>query len=282
MESVGNMAAAESGYVVFQRGKESDESDIWDDTALIKAYDNAASIMKARLAEREGGTNENGEMAGESVTQTQDGAAKKKKKKHRPKKKKQQQKWKIGDSCRAVFTEDGLLYDAEIIGIDEAESTCTVRYTEYQNEENQPLDRLLPPRPTSKAHTNVSLSETDSNDVTMQNAAPQRMGGRGKSSGAAPDHPTRASYESHPFFQGMPYPPFRFPSNHAAHAGGPRVPPMPPPPPPPPLMSEDVVSDDEALSSMLISWYMSGYHTGYYQGLQRGRQQQQGGGGAAR
>ncbi|XP_046547647.1 survival motor neuron protein 1-like isoform X2 [Haliotis rubra] len=236
MESVGNMAAAESGYVVFQRGKESDESDIWDDTALIKAYDNAASIMKARLAEREGGTNENGEMAGESVTQTQDGAAKKKKKKHRPKKKKQQQKWKIGDSCRAVFTEDGLLYDAEIIGIDEAESTCTVRYTEYQNEENQPLDRLLPPRPTSKAHTNVSLSE----------------------------------------------PPFRFPSNHAAHAGGPRVPPMPPPPPPPPLMSEDVVSDDEALSSMLISWYMSGYHTGYYQGLQRGRQQQQGGGGAAR
>lgn len=58
-----------------------------------------------------------------------------------------------------MFTEDGLLYDAEIIGIDEAESTCTVRYTEYQNEENQPLDRLLPPRPTSKPHTNVSLSE---------------------------------------------------------------------------------------------------------------------------
>lgn len=28
-------------------------------------------------------------------------------------------------------------------------------------------------------------------------------------------------------------------------------------------MSPDMV-DDEALGSMLISWYMSGYHTGYY------------------
>lgn len=33
--------------------------------------------------------------------------------------------------------------------------------------------------------------------------------------------------------------------------------------PPPPPMSADVV-DDEALGSMLISWYMSGYHTGFY------------------
>lgn len=33
--------------------------------------------------------------------------------------------------------------------------------------------------------------------------------------------------------------------------------------PPPPPMSADMV-DDEALGSMLISWYMSGYHTGYY------------------
>jgi len=29
-------------------------------------------------------------------------------------------------------------------------------------------------------------------------------------------------------------------------------------------MSPDSPEDDEALGSMLISWYMSGYHTGYY------------------
>lgn len=33
--------------------------------------------------------------------------------------------------------------------------------------------------------------------------------------------------------------------------------------PPPPPMSPDMV-DDEALGSVLISWYMSGYHTGFY------------------
>lgn len=33
--------------------------------------------------------------------------------------------------------------------------------------------------------------------------------------------------------------------------------------PPPPPMTPDMV-DDEALGSVLISWYMSGYHTGFY------------------
>lgn len=46
-----------------------------------------------------------------------------------------------------------------------------------------------------------------------------------------------------------------------------------PPPPPPPMLgsflnkSADGVSpDNDALYSMLLSWYMSGYHTGYYFG----------------
>lgn len=42
------------------------------------------------------------------------------------------------------------------------------------------------------------------------------------------------------------------------------------PPPPPPHMFRNLCEDEnetEAMSAMLISWYMSGYHTGYYQGL---------------
>lgn len=38
-----------------------------------------------------------------------------------------------------------------------------------------------------------------------------------------------------------------------------------PPPPPPVVFEENVASDNEALSSMLMAWYMSGYHTGFYQ-----------------
>ena len=36
-------------------------------------------------------------------------------------------------------------------------------------------------------------------------------------------------------------------------------------PPPPPPMPAAPGSENEAMYSMLISWYMSGYHTGYYQ-----------------
>ncbi|KAK6050895.1 hypothetical protein COOONC_11603 [Cooperia oncophora] len=37
------------------------------------------------------------------------------------------------------------------------------------------------------------------------------------------------------------------------------------PPPPSVLAGLSVPDEAEALSSMLMSWYMSGYHTGYYQ-----------------
>ncbi|VDO70805.1 unnamed protein product [Onchocerca flexuosa] len=37
------------------------------------------------------------------------------------------------------------------------------------------------------------------------------------------------------------------------------------PPPPIAFSNLPVPNDDEALASMLMSWYMTGYHTGYYQ-----------------
>lgn len=45
-----------------------------------------------------------------------------------------------------------------------------------------------------------------------------------------------------------------------------KVPLLPPPMPPGFLRPNDgPPSDNEAMASMLMSWYMSGYHTGYYQ-----------------
>ncbi|XP_076342597.1 survival motor neuron protein-like isoform X3 [Tachypleus tridentatus] len=41
----------------------------------------------------------------------------------------------------------------------------------------------------------------------------------------------------------------------------PDIPPLPPFP-----LDDDGVTDDKALASMLMSWYMSGYHTSNYQG----------------
>ncbi|XP_076342395.1 uncharacterized protein LOC143243354 isoform X1 [Tachypleus tridentatus] len=46
----------------------------------------------------------------------------------------------------------------------------------------------------------------------------------------------------------------------------PDIPPLPPFP-----LDDDGVTDDKALASMLMSWYMSGYHTSNYQALRQMR-----------
>ncbi|KAI1709065.1 survival motor neuron protein (SMN) domain-containing protein [Ditylenchus destructor] len=45
------------------------------------------------------------------------------------------------------------------------------------------------------------------------------------------------------------------------------------PPPPPHLFSQiaQADTDKEALTNMLMAWYMNGYHTGYYKGMQKGK-----------
>lgn len=42
-----------------------------------------------------------------------------------------------------------------------------------------------------------------------------------------------------------------------------------PPPPPPAFPANRIDTEEQALSSMLLSWYMSGYYAGLYQGLKR-------------
>ena len=53
--------------------------------------------------------------------------------------------WQVGDSCRAVYAEDELIYDAVIISIDASSSTCVVKFCGYGNTEEQNLTDLLPP-----------------------------------------------------------------------------------------------------------------------------------------
>ena len=53
--------------------------------------------------------------------------------------------WHVGDKCRAVFSEDELIYDAVIISLDGSSNTCVVRFSGYGNTEEQNLGDLLPP-----------------------------------------------------------------------------------------------------------------------------------------
>ncbi|KAL3865842.1 hypothetical protein ACJMK2_043191 [Sinanodonta woodiana] len=262
-----------TGELLFERGRdEENDSDIWDDSALIKAYDEAVSVMKAKLSEKTGEEVENK-------------STKKKKQKQKKKKSRSRNlKWNVGDLCRAVYSEDGTVYEAEIISINEATNTCMVRYLGYDNEEEQAFSELLPYK--SRIKMAKSASDIEQSDSGMEWKGQSPATSRGPSSIATEGkhhhhhhHHNRlnGAVEPPPFtFPVMPPPPFPFPGlgpswfppGSGAHSGpshSPRIPLVPPPPPP---FDESLDGENEALCSMLIAWYMSGYHTGYYQGLQ--------------
>uniref|UniRef100_K1RDL1 Survival motor neuron protein n=1 Tax=Magallana gigas TaxID=29159 RepID=K1RDL1_MAGGI len=262
---------AASGTLLFQRGGHGSDSenDLWDDTALIKAYDNAISLVKAQIKKDQG-------LTDEEKPETTDKKRKSGKRKKRHRKKKQ---WKQGDQCRAVFSEDGLVYDAEILSVDLQAGTCVVRYRGYGNEEEQILDnlkhapgrrsrpqKLSDPEGGSLADSMDwcgQRSDTSSHPAgsTHNRHTPNQRGGF-----SWPGGPPLQGFPSQFSFPGLPsFPNFTGPIPHSSN-----IPFVPPPPPP---IEDGIDGDNEAMCSMLMAWYMSGYHTGYYQGLKQGRQQ---------
>ncbi|GFO36887.1 survival motor neuron protein, partial [Plakobranchus ocellatus] len=259
-----------------------DESDTWDDSVLIKAYDDAVSAMKARLAEQ------HPEFSPKPANKP------KKKKRNKAKQKKKSKnngdsvpKWSAGDLCQAIYTEDGEIYEAKILSIDEHHQTCVVQYTDYGNEEEQELADLMPLTvpPSSQDQLTDTASEAESvvNKPCVQESSPSRQKNKNSSSQRSQKQHQQHSW---PLFGGPPYPPsafghmppppppppsfppFQVPGYQASGPSMPLPPMFPSIPPPPPWFSDKGAGDEnEALYSMLISWYMSGYHTGYYQGL---------------
>lgn len=156
-------------------------------------------------------------------------------------------------------------------------------YTDYGNEEEQRLEDLLSEISEGDDETNTKVAEAESStEESDRSATPNRhkqqthsKNPKSKAHKAPP--PMWAS--GFPGFPPGPPPMPAFRQDGRRRAGGHAPPPWPPmmsfgPPmiPPPPPMSPDMV-DDEALGSVLISWYMSGYHTGYYLGLKQGRKE---------
>ncbi|XP_051923442.1 survival motor neuron protein 1 [Hippocampus zosterae] len=261
---------------LFMRGTgQSDDSDIWDDTALIKAYDKAVASFKTALK-------------GEDEPQASGKIPPGKKRKNNKTKNSRKRintltdkEWQAGDSCCAYWSEDSQLYSATISSVDKEKGTCIVVYTDYGNEEEQNLEDLLSAisdddeeTKATKLEAESSTEESDRSTETNQHKQqPHSKSQKGK----FPKTPSPMWAPGFPPPCPPPMPPFR--QGRKGHSGGrghvpPPWPPMmqfgPPMIPPPPPMSPDM-GDDEAMGSMLISWYMSGYHTGYYLGLKQGR-----------
>ncbi|XP_014376013.2 survival motor neuron protein isoform X1 [Alligator sinensis] len=248
----------------------SDDSDVWDDTALIKAYDKAVASFKNAL--------KNGECSEPSDKPEQcSGTKRKNNKKNRSRKKSNTaplKQWKVGDNCSAVWSEDGNVYLATIASINQKRGTCVVVYTGYGNKEEQNLSDLLPPNDAERVreelnateNENETLYSTDESEKSSQSLRNKHNCTKPKASpwnshfplppaASSLGRPGSKTSGTLPFLSGWP-PPF---------------PPGPPLIPPPPPMGPDSPEDDEALGSMLIAWYMSGYHTGYYLGLKQSR-----------
>lgn len=244
--------------VLFVRGlKESDidtsntEDDIWDDTELRTAYDNSVSLAKQKLSQKflKKEMNIDNGTSSSNISKV---------KKEKPRK-----KWKVGDSCRAVYSKDGEEYEAVIQSINQS-GYASVRYIGYDNEEEVLLSALK----SSKGYSSVNkqrleaLEYDDDTGQSEDNETDADKYGR-----SCPAHPrrTRVNDSSHEtnshqgqFHYNIPdmVPNFNIPM---------------PPPPPPHFLSQFPDQDSEALSAMLLSWYMSGFHTGYYQGSKEAR-----------
>ncbi|XP_061198671.1 survival motor neuron protein isoform X4 [Neopsephotus bourkii] len=127
--------------VLFKRGTgQSDDSDVWDDAALIKAYDKAVVSFKNALKNEECSELSSKQEHHQGMKRRNN---KKNKNKRRTNKVSSKQ-WKVGDSCNAVWSEDGNVYLATIVSINHKRGTCVVTYTGYGNQEEKSLTDLLP------------------------------------------------------------------------------------------------------------------------------------------
>ncbi|RWS09467.1 survival motor neuron protein-like isoform X1 [Dinothrombium tinctorium] len=212
----------------------SEESDVWDDDLLIKAYERASkqvnNCLKRKMQKTSAAaskdsdqfTNSSVAVTADSLRALSDDSL--------ANNRKEIKEWRKGHFCRCVYSEDKCEYEAQIVDICKDRGTCIVRYIGYGNEEEQLLTDLMP----SKGKSSRKIQEKAAREVIMNETS-------------TPEH--------HQFT--IPSPPKEAQQNDIPFL-------VPPPPtyfPPPP------VKEDDALASMLMSWYMSGYHTGYYQAL---------------
>jgi len=238
--------------VLFVRGtvKEttcSSADDVWDDTALITAYDKAINLAKDEVAKRIG-------MEVETVCEKSSNSQNHKKLQQTQK---PFRKWTIGAPCRAVYSSDGEIYEAIVTKVYENTGTCIVKFIGYGNTEKVELSRL-------------QESEGLESQIAQQKAATacsesQTISDHAESNTANGSTAERMDYESER--SRLPKSVFNPGASFNSTYGI-----MPPAPPiPPQLMAKLPDNDADALSSMLMSWYISGFHTGYYHGIKQAR-----------
>ncbi|XP_052383864.1 survival motor neuron protein-like isoform X5 [Oncorhynchus keta] len=194
--------------------------------------------------------------------------------------------WRLGYRCRAVYSEDGLVYPAVLVWL--RGERCRVKFEGYGNEEELELSSLLSPVELGghrgRVDAKVQQGAVDGFSSTSNNIADWKRMERDWRTAQQEGREELSSPQPPKFAPGKDYckSSYDFGKEHGdkKKPSGQREDFLPPPPPPrppcvwPPRAVLADVSDglDSAvtdLSSMLLSWYLCGYHTGCYMAMQQ-------------
>lgn len=212
--------------------------EIWDDTALIEMYEQSIKKTYKKL----------GVQQGTSTSESDD-------------QKERLKKWRMGDRCLAPYYEDNLWYPAIVKEIKPAVGMCTVVYDEYGESASVKL-------------TDLELREDDS--VVSEDSNSQKLPKFSKAHNAK-KNAVRNSPSKNVSLPGSSKATLKeIRTGVLKSLATPSDTMIPGAIPPPPPMFSNIVdpNDEEAVSNMLLSWYMCGYHTGYYQALQNEKKKQ--------
>ncbi|XP_030021228.2 survival motor neuron protein isoform X2 [Manduca sexta] len=273
------MSQSEILYVKGMVDSESDgeeDENIWDDKKLNDAYDKALKMANAEVAKR---------IA--MATNTQVGKPEKKGKKNKSSSKPSSSKkkgteWKVGMPCRAIYDGDGLEYEAYVLKMFDDEE-CIVRFIGYENSELVSINTLKPTLGNDERARQMEQALNEKTDDGFGSQSPNldrmeygsdRIPSPGSTDRSFPTKKTSKKKKKHSKNMGgfeLPDMPLPMPNISMLRNLGSMEMPMPPPP-----MSFSAHnrsdSEEQAVSSMLISWYMSGYYTGLYQGMKRAKE----------
>ncbi|XP_011310378.1 survival motor neuron protein [Fopius arisanus] len=237
----------EEENVLFLRANGDTVEDIWDDTALIKAYDKAVNLAKEQVAKR---LSMETEVPPGKSNKSQNSRQSSKQQNH-------QKKWTLGSPCRAVYSADGIEYEAIISKIlDNDCRHCTVKFVGYGNTERVELSSLRESNGLEAQIAQQKDSDAVKNCENSTEEPPPASRGNIRENEEAMDYESDFPKQSKNFM----------PRSSSFSFGG-ITPPAPPLPPH--MMARLPTNEADALSSMLMSWYISGFHTGYYHGLKQ-------------
>ena len=264
--------------ILFSRSEPGNEDDVWDDRALIKAYnksirmvkkaiDNKLKIDDAENKEKEQENIEDFESCTEEDEEEEEeieyGEDADNEETDIEYYKPVNKNWKEGDRCFAVYSADGLIYEATIIKILDEESRikCTIQYLHYLNEEDKYVDELYDHK---KDIENVVIEESK---IHLEETS--------KGNKSVKIEPSQSKNSNDKFKRNLSSKITELTDFKKISLS------MPPPPPPPAAVfklfksqnDNEQVNEEDALYTMLMSWYMSGYHTGYYFGSIKNKNQ---------